>query len=133
MFRAVADTHAVIWYIRPDQRLSPTARATFDAAAVAGQYIGVSAITLVEMVYLTEKGKIDATMLPELLAALNRGHVVLRVVPLDQGVAETLQHVSRADVPEMGDRIIAATALYLGVPVLTRDRDITTSSVPTIW
>ena len=133
MLRAIADTHAVIWYIRPDKRLSPAARATFDAAAAAGENIGVSAVTIIEMIYLAEKGRIDPAMLPELLQALDRPRVVLRIIPIYRGVAETLQQVDRAEVPETGDRIIAATALHFGVAVITRDKDIGASSVSTIW
>jgi len=70
MFRAVADTHTVIWYIYNDARLSPAARAWIENAAAAGEQIAVSTITLVEMVYLAEKGRIDATALDRLTAEL---------------------------------------------------------------
>ena len=53
MLRAVADTHAVIWYLYDDPRLSPSARALIEEAAAAGDQVGVSAITLAEMVCLT--------------------------------------------------------------------------------
>jgi PIN domain nuclease of toxin-antitoxin system len=33
----------------------------------------------------------------------------------------------------MPDRIIAATALHLSVPLITRDRKIHASSIETIW
>jgi predicted nucleic acid-binding protein len=36
-------------------------------------------------------------------------------------------------VPEMPDRIIAATALYLGVPLVTQDLRIPATSLSTIW
>jgi PIN domain nuclease of toxin-antitoxin system len=44
MLRAVADTHALVWYLFADSRLGPTARGVFDAAAVAS-------ITLAEIVW----------------------------------------------------------------------------------
>jgi PIN domain nuclease of toxin-antitoxin system len=31
------------------------------------------------------------------------------------------------------DRIIAATAVHLGVPVISRDRKIQSSSIATVW
>ncbi len=58
---------------------------------------------------------------------------MLRVVPLGRAVADSLEQVDRAEVPEMGDRIIAATALHTGVPILTRDENLTRSRIPTIW
>jgi predicted nucleic acid-binding protein len=36
-------------------------------------------------------------------------------------------------VPEMPDRIIAATAIHLGVPLVTRDRRLQSAGIQTIW
>ena len=44
-----------------------------------------------------------------------------------------MQQVSREDIPDMPDRIVAATAVYLGVPVISRDGKIRASNVQTIW
>ena len=56
-----------------------------------------------------------------------------KMLPVDRHVAQALQMVTRSQVPDMSDRIIAATALYLGVPLITRDRMIQTANVDTIW
>jgi hypothetical protein len=49
-------------------------------------------------------------------------------------VARALAKIPRLTVPEMGDRIIAATALYLGLPLVTKDHKIRELSViQTIW
>jgi len=58
---------------------------------------------------------------------------VLVEVPLDRYVAQALNHVARTEVPDMPDRIIAATALHLGIPLISRDGRIETSSLTTIW
>ena len=55
MISAVADTHAVIWYLANDSRLGTNAKAKFAEAARKGDEIGISAITLVEIVYLVER------------------------------------------------------------------------------
>jgi len=39
----------------------------------------------------------------------------------------------RAGVPDMPDCIVAATAVYFGVPVISRDGKIRASNVQTIW
>ncbi|MCT7949962.1 hypothetical protein NG798_09205 [Ancylothrix sp. C2] len=44
-----------------------------------------------------------------------------------------LQLVERHQVPDLPDRIIAATALHLGVPVISRDTKIQLSNINTIW
>lgn len=46
MLRAVADTHAVIWYIFGDARLSVTARNTIEQIAAEGNQVAFSSITL---------------------------------------------------------------------------------------
>jgi PIN domain nuclease of toxin-antitoxin system len=44
-----------------------------------------------------------------------------------------MRNVPRADVPDLPDRIVAATAMHFGVPVISRDSRIRSSSVQTIW
>ncbi len=44
-----------------------------------------------------------------------------------------MKQVPRADVPDMPDRIVAAMAVYIGVPVISRDGKIRASNVQTIW
>jgi predicted nucleic acid-binding protein len=41
--------------------------------------------------------------------------------------------VSRAEVPDMPDRMVAATAVYFDVPVISRDRRIRAARLKTIW
>lgn len=56
------------------------------------------------------------------------------IAPLTLDVAMILTQIGRDIVPDMPDRIIAATALHLDLPLLTRDRRIRrVSSVNTIW
>lgn len=95
--------------------------------------IGVSTITLVETIYLIEKQKVPADTLPRMAAALRTPKGVFVEVPLDLDIAETLARVDRSLVPDMPDRIVAAAALHLKVPVISRDGKITVSGVTTIW
>lgn len=132
MIAAVADTHAVVWYLFGDTRLSSAAREYMEAASLNGDQIAVSAITLAELIYLTEKGRLPLRVLDQLLESL-QGETVLTEAPFDQAIAMAMRQVDRAQVPDFPDRIIAATGAHLGVPVISRDRRIQTSSVETIW
>ncbi len=49
MLRAVADTHAVIWYIFGDSRLSITAQNTIAQIASSGDQVAFSSITLAKL------------------------------------------------------------------------------------
>jgi PIN domain nuclease of toxin-antitoxin system len=56
------------------------------------------------------------------------------VAPLDKGTVEALKQVPRTAVPDMPDRIIAATAYQLGLPLITRDSKIKESKImQVIW
>ena len=129
----VADTHALIWYLDAPQNLSPVALAALDGATAAGEAIYLSAISLVEVTYLVEKGRLPGATQVSLDRALGAPGAALAVVPLDRAVARALASISRTDVPDMPDRIIAVTALHLNVPLVTRDLKIQASSVVTIW
>jgi len=133
MLVAIADTHTVIWHIFDDNRLSKPARVFLDDAATAGYLVGLSSITLVEIVYLIEKSRIPAETLIRLLAALDSPGSVLADVPFDRHIAQALSRVERSTVPDLPDRVIVATALYLGVPLISRDRKIRLTDVETIW
>ena len=58
MIAGVADTHAAIWYLFDDPRLSKPAGDFIDHAAAAGRRVAVSSISLAEIVYLVEKGRL---------------------------------------------------------------------------
>jgi PIN domain nuclease of toxin-antitoxin system len=72
MICAVVDTHALIWYLYNDARLSPTARTWIENAAASGDQVALSSITLAEMVYLIEKGRIDPTAMSRLSGRFGR-------------------------------------------------------------
>jgi PIN domain nuclease of toxin-antitoxin system len=55
MIVAIADTHTAIWYLFSDPRLGKAASAFIDDATAKGDHIGVSAISIAEMVYLVER------------------------------------------------------------------------------
>ncbi len=69
-YAIVADTHATIWYLLDDPRLSQSARRAMEDAAQSGSPIYVPSITFVEIVYLVEKGRFDAALISRLLLAL---------------------------------------------------------------
>lgn len=133
MSALVTDTHSAIWYLLPSPRLSPAAKRVFDEAAANGEPIYVSAITLIEMAYLIEKGRLPESDIQALTNELQNPSSSFELVPIDLNIARALRLIPRADVPDMPDRIIAATALHLGLPLVTRDSKIRAANLTTVW
>jgi predicted nucleic acid-binding protein len=88
---------------------------------------------MVEIACLTEKGRLPGDVMRGIDAALEGPESAISIVALDLGVARALREVSRDAVPDMPDRIIAATALCLGLPLVTRDGRIRASEIVTVW
>jgi PIN domain nuclease of toxin-antitoxin system len=133
MIAAVAATHAAVWYLFHNPKLSAGARQAIEAAFNAGDQIGVSSISLVEMVYLGEKGRIPASAVQDLIRGLLDPEYPLHELPVDASVAQHMAFIGRDEVPDMPDRIVAATGLRYGVPVISRDGKIRASKIRTIW
>jgi PIN domain nuclease of toxin-antitoxin system len=130
---AVADTHAALWYVLKNPLLSNRARSFIEDAAGAGVSIAVSAISLAEIVYLVEKKRLPESAYDDLRAVLDDRTRVLKEIQVSAEIVEAMRRVPREVVPDMPDRIIAATGVFLGVPVISRDGKIRASTVETIW
>ena len=129
----VVDTHAIVWYLAGDNRLSRAANEALEAATQAGEAIYVPAICLVELTYLVEKGRLPVDARNRLIEAIDDPESPPRLAPMDRAVVEAVTRVSRTEVPDLPDRIIAATALALGLSVISRDARIRASQVLCIW
>ncbi|MBD2139567.1 MAG: type II toxin-antitoxin system VapC family toxin [Sphaerospermopsis kisseleviana] len=134
MTSVVADTHTLIWYVFDLQRLSEAALTALEQAVNTGNPIYISAITVIEIAYLVEKGRFAEEVLTRILNALDDPNVGIILVPLDRNISGAIRQIDRVTVPDMPDRIIAATAFSLGIPLVTRDLRIQAlTTIKTIW
>ncbi len=58
---------------------------------------------------------------------------MLAEIPLDSAIVQKMSDIPRTDIPDLPDRIIAATALSMEVAVITRDGKIRMADIETIW
>lgn len=83
--------------------------------------------------YLQERGRISPdlrTKLDEELLAGTSGFVLF---DLTVEVVNALATIPPASVPDMPDRIIAATALHLNLPLISKDRRMPLTDLNLIW
>ena len=129
----VIDTHAAIWYFADATQLSKPAESAIDNAEANG-IIFVSAMTIIELIYLIEKGKIPQDVLDLLRDALDDSTTAFRLIEISREIADEVENIPRPTVPDMPDRIISATALHLNLPVVTKDHKIQAlQNIQTIW
>jgi PIN domain nuclease of toxin-antitoxin system len=97
----VADTHAALWRLFDDARLSRPAADFIDQAAEARRRIVVSSVSLAEIVYLIEKNRLPPSVYDDLKAALADPNHVLKEAPLTCEIVDVMRLVPRAAVPDM--------------------------------
>ena len=133
MAAVVADTHAILWYLLRSRKLSSKALRALNNALETGAGIFVSAISVVEATFLTEKETIPSSALEKLRRTLDRTGTGVYSIPVDPELAWHMAVIPRGKVPDMPDRIIAATAHLFGLPLVTHDEEIGNSGIETIW
>ncbi len=114
------DTHALVWYLDDPQNLSRRAEETISAG-FRGEGAAISDITLWEIAMLVQKGRLTfARDVEEWLADLNT-LPNFRKYRISSTVAALSTRLPDGFHGDPADRLIVATALDLGVPLVTRD------------
>lgn len=125
----LADTHAWFWWLRESPKLSSLARRALDSEAVA-----VASISLWEVALLASRQRIELSIPVEewLRIAVSRPNTT--ILDLSPGVAATGAAFGHGVHKDPADRIIMATAIRHGIPLVTADERISASGlVQTIW
>jgi PIN domain nuclease of toxin-antitoxin system len=130
----VLDAHALIWHLQDSDSLSPSARSILGNVEIGKATAIIPSIVLVEMVYLAEKKRIGSELLDAALRCFRDGAENYHLAALDMAVIEGLRQIPRPLVPDMPDRIIAATALVMGLPLLSTDSKISAlEAIEVVW
>ena len=80
---AVLDTHAAIWYLLDTKSLSEAVFSMIDGAVASGVPAYISAVSLVEVVYLVERRRIAADAFERFIRELGQESPAFKVFPLD--------------------------------------------------
>ena len=110
------DTHVVHWLADEPERLSRAALAAIERA----DELAVAPPTWFELAWLRTSGRLESSIpLRAWLDGLAQG---LRTIPLGPAVATRAAELPVSFPRDPADRIIFATAVEHGLPLVTRDR-----------
>lgn len=126
------DTHAWLWWIHRDTRLSEDVLNALDGLP-ANDRPQISDISIWEVAMLTARGRLELTMpLGQWLEIASHPRSV-RVIPISAAIAAETAAQALSRLRDPADRIIVATSRILGAPLLTRDRTIQRSRLAAPW
>jgi PIN domain nuclease of toxin-antitoxin system len=125
------DTHVVVWLAFEPDKLSKRAKEAIRAARREGG-LAIAAISLFELAWLAEKGRIETTLSVESFVRLCASKMT--VLPITREIAARAVSFSNSYPKDPQDRLIGATALVEGIELVTHDKLIKKSGfVPVIW
>ena len=125
------DTHVLVWAVLENKRLSKAASAAILKSTTEGG-LAIADITLWELAMLLSRGRIQAYGTVEAsVRLLTEGLVIKPITPEIAAISTQFP----ADFPrDPADRLIAATARFEGLALVTHDEKLRASLlVQTIW
>jgi len=129
----VLDTHAWVWFISNPELLSERAKRYVDAA-VEEKAVMISSISVWEVALLIAKKRLILTLELNDWIAKSEMLPFFKFIPVDNSVAIKSVNLPQPLHSDPADRIIIATAISLGAPIVTKDEKILNySQVQTIW
>lgn len=116
MSNFVTDTQALVKFMLGKKVIDDTCHKAFLDADRGNNTIIIPAVVLMEILYLFEKNRISVDLIQteELMKSRN-----YQFEPLSLEILKAASEID--DIPELHDRLIAATALYLDLPLITND------------
>lgn len=125
------DTHTLVWLRIEPTKLSPRAEEAIRTAR-QGDGLAISAITLWELAWLASHGRLDFS--GTLDAFVQKATSGITIRPITIQVAVLANQFPPTYPGDPSDRLVGATALSEGIPLVTKDRAIRNfKQIQTIW
>ena len=126
----IADTHALLWWFTESPKISLKASEIFEKCEAGKSIIFIPSIVIAESLSIFDKKRISINF-KKLFKQINDSENFV-IIALDSPILEKM--VALKEIPELHDKIIASTAKYLKVPIVTKDKTLRSSrTIQTIW
>ena len=122
------DTQSLLWWSQRHPRLSEALAARIDTGELL-----VPAIVCWEIAMLVAKGRIELRVAAAEFMRQALALPSVSLAPITPEIGELAARRSNDLPSDPADRLIAATAIVHGVPLVTSDRTLRSSSVETLW
>jgi PIN domain nuclease of toxin-antitoxin system len=119
----VIDTHVLIWYFIGSKRLRKGLKEKIDETRNQGGRLLIPTIVLAEALDIAEKGRVEFDFAD--MYRLIKEESEFEIVGFGSEIFDEAIKIN--DVKELHDRIIAATARFYQVGILTKDKIISES------
>jgi PIN domain nuclease of toxin-antitoxin system len=117
------DTHAWVWFISNPEKLSTKAEKSIKEAIQKNDIL-ISSISAWEVALLVSKKRLELTIdLSEWISSSEKLPFI-RFVPIDNGIAVRSVYLPQPLHNDPADRIIIATSMKYGAPIITMDEKI---------
>ena len=127
------DTHAWIWFVSNPDLLSKKAKKAIDAAVKAKGLL-ISSISVWEVALLAAKNRLKLTLDVTDWVAKSEILPFFQFIPISNAIAIKSINLPQPLHSDPADRIIIASALSAGTPLVTKDKKILAyPHVKTIW
>lgn len=110
------DTVAVIRHFTGSGEIGRNAKLVFDNFINSTDEFSISVISLMEIMYLSEKNRISIDLTKTLSMILETERY--RIIDLNYEIIKTATQI---EFYELHDRMIIATAKWLGIPIISSD------------
>lgn len=129
----VLDTHVWLWWISNPENLSLAANRAIDKAITESSII-ISSISTWEIALLVDKGRLKLSVDIRDWVRKTESLPFVRFVPVDNTISLRSVSLPGQFHSDPADRIITATAMTMGLPLITKDEKIIAyPHIQTIW